>query len=111
MLQTLTKRTKWFREEKPVEVGDLVLVVNDGRRNDWIRGRVSEVISGSDGRIRQAVVRTARGLLRRSVAKLAVLNIENGGKTGTGGQLYGGEDVAAGNTSTAMYSAELASPE
>ncbi|KXJ74049.1 hypothetical protein RP20_CCG014482 [Aedes albopictus] len=96
MLPTLTRRTKWFGEEKMIAVGDLVLIVDDGNRNSWTRGRVQEVIPGSDGRVRQALVKTARGCLRRPVAKLAILDVLDGSKTGTGGQHYGGEDVAAG---------------
>lgn len=94
----LTKRTKWFEEERTIAVGDLVLIVDDGSRNSWIRGRVLEVLPGQDGRVRQAILKTARGCVRRSVAKLARLDVVNDGKTGTGGQPYGGEDVAAGNT-------------
>ncbi|XP_062557374.1 uncharacterized protein LOC134222247 [Armigeres subalbatus] len=97
MLPVLTKRTKWFGEEKMMETGDLVLIVEDNKRNDWTRGRVTEVIPGGDGRVRQAIVKTARGLLRRPASKLAILEVV-GGKTGTGGQCYEGEDVAA-NTS------------
>ncbi|XP_053685748.1 uncharacterized protein LOC128735282 [Sabethes cyaneus] len=35
MLPTLTRRTKWFGEVKMVAVGDLVLIVDDGKRNCW----------------------------------------------------------------------------
>ncbi|XP_065087377.1 uncharacterized protein LOC135709106 [Ochlerotatus camptorhynchus] len=94
-LPMLTKRMKWFGEVTPVAVGDLVLVVDDARRNGWIRGRIKDVVASEDGRVRQAIVQTARGMLRRPVSKLAVLEVESGGKTGTGGQCYGGEDVAA----------------
>ncbi|XP_058810947.1 uncharacterized protein LOC131675818 [Topomyia yanbarensis] len=97
MLPRLTKRTKWFDEVKVVAVGDLVLVVDDGKRNSWIRGRVLELVPGSDGRIRQAIVRTAGGLLRRPVAKLAVLEVKGDGKTGTGGQCYGGRMLLLGH--------------
>ncbi|XP_058837183.1 uncharacterized protein LOC131693415 [Topomyia yanbarensis] len=98
-LPMLTKRMKWFGEVTPVAVGDLVLVVDDTRRNGWLRGRVKEVATAEDGRVRQAVVQTARGLLRRPVSKLAVLEVEPDGKTGTGDQCYGGEDVTASTAS------------
>ncbi|XP_058840837.1 uncharacterized protein LOC131696307 [Topomyia yanbarensis] len=98
-LPMLTKRMKWFGEVTPVAVGDLVLVVDDTRRNGWLRGRVKEVVTAEDGRVRQAVVQTARGLLRRPVSKLAVLEVEPDGKTGTGDQCYGGEDVTASTAS------------
>ncbi|XP_058839077.1 uncharacterized protein LOC131694616 [Topomyia yanbarensis] len=98
-LPTLTKRPKWCGEAKPVTEGELVLVVGDGRRNEWTRGRIAQVIKGVDGRIRQAIVQTARGLVRRPVARLVVLEVDDGGKTGPGGQCYGGENVDTGNTS------------
>ncbi|XP_065094232.1 uncharacterized protein LOC135714792 [Ochlerotatus camptorhynchus] len=94
-LPMLTERMKWFGEVTPGAVGDLVLVVDDTRRNGWIRGRIKDVVASEDGRVRQAIVQTARGMLRRPVSKLAVLEVESGGKTGNGGQCYGGKDVAA----------------
>ncbi|XP_062539103.1 uncharacterized protein LOC134207395 [Armigeres subalbatus] len=75
-LPTITKRTKWFKDYKPVEVGDLVVVVEDRVRNGWLRGRVLRVFPGRDGRVRNAEVETASaGVVVRSVAKLAVLKI------------------------------------
>ncbi|XP_058449316.1 uncharacterized protein LOC131429282 [Malaya genurostris] len=60
-LPTLTRRTKWFGEVKPLAEGDLVFIVDESKRNNWIRGRVQELIKAGDGRVRQAVVKTARG--------------------------------------------------
>lgn len=97
-LPTLTTRRKWFGEAKPVAVGDVVVIVEDGQRNGWRRGRVKEIVIAKDGRIRQALIQTARGMLRRPVSKLAVLEVESDGKTGSSDQCYGGENVAAGNT-------------
>ncbi|XP_062535266.1 uncharacterized protein LOC134204457 [Armigeres subalbatus] len=73
---TLNRRSKWFEESKQVKVGDLVYVA-DGNRRTWIRAKkVVEVIVGSDGRVRQAVVRTASGRdLKRPVVKLAVMEV------------------------------------
>ncbi|XP_055633808.1 uncharacterized protein LOC129774135 [Toxorhynchites rutilus septentrionalis] len=80
-LPTLTRRSKWFDDVKPIGIGDLVIVVEEGIRNGWTRGRVLEVIAGLDGRIRQAMVQTASGLVRRPVAKLARLDLKES-KTG-----------------------------
>ncbi|XP_055621687.1 uncharacterized protein LOC129765406 isoform X2 [Toxorhynchites rutilus septentrionalis] len=74
-LPTLTKRTKWFGDTRPLAVGDLVLVVDEAKRNSWERGRVLEIVTASDGRVRQATIQTLRGLLRRPVSKLAVLDV------------------------------------
>lgn len=75
-LPTIARRTKWLEETKPLEVGDLVIVVEEKVRNGWIRGRVVGASPGRDGRVRDAVVQTAEGFLRRPVAKLARLDLE-----------------------------------
>ncbi|XP_062711342.1 uncharacterized protein LOC134289484 [Aedes albopictus] len=71
----ITRRTKWFAETRDLKIGDLVLVVGGTARHHWIRGRVEKVIAGRDGRVRQAEVRTASGVLRRPAVKLALLDI------------------------------------
>ncbi|XP_058817250.1 uncharacterized protein LOC131680552 [Topomyia yanbarensis] len=71
---TINKRSKWLEEVKPVRVGDLVYIA-EGNRRTWVRGKIEEVIVASDGRIRQAMVRTASGMLKRPVAKLAVMEL------------------------------------
>ena len=70
--------------EKPqVTVGDIVLVHDDSRkRGFWNLGKVEEIISGVDGRIRGAVVTVYTGgrcpaLLRRSIAHLYPLEINS----------------------------------
>ncbi|KXJ83866.1 hypothetical protein RP20_CCG028086 [Aedes albopictus] len=77
-LPTITRRTKWFKDVKPVEEGDVVIVVDEGTRNGWIRGRVARTLPGKDGRVRQADVETGSGILRRPVAKIAVLDVVRG---------------------------------
>ncbi|XP_055641202.1 uncharacterized protein LOC129778361 isoform X1 [Toxorhynchites rutilus septentrionalis] len=74
-LPTINRRTKWFEEQKPLQVNDLVFIVDGKTRKSWIRGIVEELHPGSDGRVRQALVRTARGVYRRPVANLAVLEV------------------------------------
>ncbi|XP_062714917.1 uncharacterized protein LOC134291324 [Aedes albopictus] len=76
-LPVITRRSKWFKETRDIAVGDLVLVVAGMARDQWIRGRVEEVIPGRDGRVRQAVVRTATGSIRRPAVKLAVLDVKS----------------------------------
>ncbi|XP_065075164.1 uncharacterized protein LOC135698945 [Ochlerotatus camptorhynchus] len=74
-LPTIARRTKWFEDVKPIEVGDLVMLVEKKTRNGWIRGRVAEVVVGKDGRVRDAVVQTADGMVHRPVATLALLDV------------------------------------
>ncbi|XP_062538476.1 uncharacterized protein LOC134206766 [Armigeres subalbatus] len=74
-LPTITRRTKWFRDTKPIEVGDLVFIANEQKRNTWVRGQVIEVVRGKDGVARQALVRTEMGVIRRPVVKLAVIEV------------------------------------
>ncbi|XP_062555623.1 uncharacterized protein LOC134220551 [Armigeres subalbatus] len=97
-LPEITRRTKWFEEVPPVQTGDLVIIVEENVRNGWIRGRVAEVVEGADGRIRQAVVQTASGMVRRPVARLARLDVKQS-KTdpGISDQLTGRGDVTVDN--------------
>lgn len=89
-LPTLTKRTKWFGECTPLQEGDLVIVVDETKRNGWIRGRVLQLLPSKDGKVRQAMVQITGGVFRRPTSKLAVLDVA--GVDGTG--FHRGEDVA-----------------
>ncbi|XP_055604521.1 uncharacterized protein LOC129752777 [Uranotaenia lowii] len=75
-LPMLTRRTKWFSPTKPLKAGDLVIVVNEKKRNGWVRARVVSVITAPDGQVRRAVVRSANGESTKSVANLALLDVE-----------------------------------
>ncbi|XP_058827663.1 uncharacterized protein LOC131687592 [Topomyia yanbarensis] len=77
-IPSINQRNKWFGESKALQKGDLVYVVEGERRKVWIRGIVEELIVSSDGRVRQAMVRTNGGLFRRATANLAVLEINEG---------------------------------
>lgn len=74
-LPTIARRTKWFKDTKPIEVGDLVFLADELKRNSWVRGKVIEVIPGRDGVSRQAKVDTMFGVFRRATAKLAVIDV------------------------------------
>ncbi|XP_058456343.1 uncharacterized protein LOC131433768 [Malaya genurostris] len=88
-LPSLTHRSKWMEDQKPIKTGDLVFVIDGKNRRNWVRGRVQEVIEGADGRIRQANVKTADGKVhRRAVANLAVLDVQDG-KSGISGEPTG----------------------
>ena len=73
---TLNRRTKWLEPCKPLKPGDLVFIT-EGPRNEWMRAIVQETFPGTDGTIRQALIRTASGKeLKRPVVKLALINVE-----------------------------------
>ncbi|XP_058448696.1 uncharacterized protein LOC131428668 [Malaya genurostris] len=75
---TLNGRAKWFSETKGLKTGDLVYVVEGAKRKLWVRGMVEVPIISSDGRVRQAWIRTNSGVFKRATANLAVLEIGNG---------------------------------
>ncbi|KXJ76660.1 hypothetical protein RP20_CCG009225 [Aedes albopictus] len=75
-LPELTKRTKWYSNVKPIEVNDVVLVVDpDLPRNCWPKGRVISVNRAKDGQVRSAAVQTITGIYERPTTKIAVLDI------------------------------------
>lgn len=90
-LPVISRRSKWFDEVRDLEVGDLVLVVEEAVRNQWLRGKVERVVCGRDGRTRQAWVRTKNGVLRRPVVKLALLDVMDERKPVQGNALRAGE--------------------
>ncbi|XP_065082427.1 uncharacterized protein LOC135704845 [Ochlerotatus camptorhynchus] len=56
-LPNLTKRTKWFNEVKPIEVNDIVVVVDPGLpRNCRPKGRIISNNRSKDGQMRSAAV-------------------------------------------------------
>ncbi|XP_058817888.1 uncharacterized protein LOC131681196 [Topomyia yanbarensis] len=75
-LPTLTRRTRWFLPVKPIQEGDLVVIVDCNLpRNCWPRGRVVEAVQAKDGQVRRVTVQTASGLLQRPASKVAVLDV------------------------------------
>ncbi|XP_055590122.1 uncharacterized protein LOC129742271 [Uranotaenia lowii] len=74
-LPSIARRTKWFDAVKPLEEGDVVIVINENRRNGWERGRILEVVKAADGQVRQVVIQTATGVCRRPATKVALLDV------------------------------------
>ncbi|XP_058456564.1 uncharacterized protein LOC131433962 [Malaya genurostris] len=74
-IPSINHRSKWYEEQDPVEEGELVYLVDGNNRRTWIRGIVEKVIRSIDGRVRRALVRTSKGVYRRAVAKLAVMEL------------------------------------
>lgn len=76
-LHTLQQRRKWQLKEKNINVGDLVLVLEDNQPpTKWAIGRIIETHPGSDGQIRVVTIRTKNSTYKRSIVKVARLPIE-----------------------------------
>ncbi|XP_058449104.1 uncharacterized protein LOC131429071 [Malaya genurostris] len=88
-LPTIARRTKWFDEERPIAVGNLVIIVEEKIRNGWTRGRVVQVVAGRDGRVREAVIQTARGLIRRKDIAVGKTGLEVPDQPYGSGNCYG----------------------
>ena len=70
----LQVRNKWFKEERNVTEGDLVLVHEENiPPQKWVMGRVVETVMGRDGKVRVAAVRTKNGTINRAIHRLALL--------------------------------------
>ncbi|XP_058456811.1 uncharacterized protein LOC131434173 [Malaya genurostris] len=94
-MPVIRRQSKWFGEVKAIEEGDLVLIVEEAKRNGWTRGRVVAVTKDSEGRVRQAIVQTSSGQLRRPVSKLALLDVGKARVVLIDGKIHPGEDVDA----------------
>ena len=73
-LPSLQERRKWATEHENIELGSIVLVVDDDApRCKWTLGRVTEVRPSSDGLVRRVSVRTKGGTYDRPIQKLVRL--------------------------------------
>jgi hypothetical protein len=73
-LPTLQLRQKWTKSARNIEVGDVVILMDDNTpRNTWPLGRVTEAFPGSDGLVRSVVIKTKSAVLTRPVHKLCLL--------------------------------------
>lgn len=76
-LNTLQQRTKWQIRQNNLQPGALVVIKNDLLPPlQWALGRVTSVVTGRDGRVRVAILKTATGELRRPISKLGLLPTE-----------------------------------
>lgn len=77
-LPNLTKRTKWFTKTKDIEINDIVIICDDNApRNTWSKGIVVDIFKSQDGTPRSALVKTTKGSFKRSVHKLAILEVRD----------------------------------
>lgn len=76
-LNSLTQRAKWTKDSKPLQVGSMVIIKDDNRAPlHWPLARVVDLLPGSDGVVRIAVVKTATNhIIQRPLVKLCPLPI------------------------------------
>ena len=73
-LMTLQQRSKWNKENRNLQVNDIVLLKDENNpRNEWPLGRIQEVEQSNDGLARSVKLKTKNGVLRRPVNKLVLL--------------------------------------
>ncbi|XP_033108467.1 uncharacterized protein LOC117110023 [Anneissia japonica] len=73
-LPLLQKRHKWTTPRQNVEVGDIVLLVDETlHRGRWPMGKVVSVYRSKDEKVRSVDVKVAGGILKRPIAKLCII--------------------------------------
>lgn len=75
-LPPLNRRSKWQKEQKDVQVNDVVLVVApDSPRGQWPLGRILAVFPGEDKHVRAVKVRVGRKELLRPITRICPLEL------------------------------------
>jgi len=73
-LQTMQSRQKWQVPQKNFSIDDVVLVYDEhAPRGKWPLGRVVETYPDKQGHVRQVLVRTSNGNVKRPISKLCLV--------------------------------------
>ena len=73
-LPTLQQRQKWFQQSRNLQVGDVVLIIDDSApRSSWPMGLVQEVYKDKNELVRSVKVKTKTAVLVRPITKLCML--------------------------------------
>ena len=73
-LSTLHLRQKWLKPKRNLKTGDLVLLLSDGLTyKEWPLGLVVDTKMDDDGFVREATIKTSKGLFRKDIRKLCLL--------------------------------------
>lgn len=76
-LNQLQQRNKWRTEHEPISVGSMVLLKEDNLPPlQWRMGRVMQLHLGHDNLCRVVSVQTAKGVVKRAIAKVVFLPID-----------------------------------
>ena len=75
----LHNRQKWHKICRNLKVGDLVMVMSENIGSvSWPMAIVTEVLTQDDSLVRDVTVKTSKGLLRRDVRKVCLLEGADG---------------------------------
>lgn len=73
-LNQLQQRHKWQFNKINVKPNTMVLIKEDNLPPlKWLLGRIEEVVTGKDGKVRVVVVKTKNGLFKRPITKICIL--------------------------------------
>ena len=73
-MNKLQQRGKWRYEKSNVNIGDLVLLVEDNLPTyKWPLGRIVEIYYGDDKKIRVVKIKTQSGIFKRAISKICLL--------------------------------------
>ena len=73
-INDLQRRSKWFKDRRNIEVGDVVIIKDKLlKRNMWKTGVVEYTHQSKDNIVRSCSVRTPKASYRRAVKDLVVL--------------------------------------
>lgn len=77
-LPLIAQRSKWNVSTNPIQVDDIVVIVNnENDANEWLKGRVIEVLPSQDKQVRSLKIKTAKGIYLRAATSVAVLDVYN----------------------------------
>lgn len=73
-LNNLQQRRKWYHKTPNLKIGDIVILKEDNvSPTSWPLARITEIFPGKDGLTRVVEVRTATTTLKRPIAKICQL--------------------------------------
>lgn len=76
-INQLSNRTKWFKTQPNVKVGEIVLVRQKGlKAGEWPLARIHEVLPGSDGLVRKVIIKMNNKFFQRPITNLVPLPVD-----------------------------------
>ena len=75
-LPLLQQRSKWQKKQQELKNDDVVLLVNQDKRQKWPLGLVKEVHKGRDGLVRSATIKSDNKLIRRAINQMVKLELD-----------------------------------